>query len=137
MASHRIDLCQRKIIVLILNQTENTVMPKALIIRIIAQGLIVILYRLGIFLLVDAAEATQLVGVHHIRVTFDGFSTVTLCPTEVIEIEFCHSSEEPRFKEPGFLTDGLIEILDGEHIVFIVESGTPHHHQTVGIELGP
>ena len=136
MGQHRINLCQSQIVVLILYQTEDAVMPKPLIMRIIAKGFIVVLHSIGIFLQVDAAEATQLVGIHHIRIAFDSHRTVTFCTTEVIEIIFRHPSEEPGFEEPGFLTDGLIEVLDGEHVVLIEESRAPHHHQAVGIELG-
>ena len=136
MGQHRINLCQSQIVVLILYQTEDAVMPKPLIMRIIAKGLIVVLHSIGIFLQVDAAEATQLIGIHHIGIPFDSHRTVAFRTTVVVEIIFRHPSEEPGFEEPGFLTDGLIEVLDGKHIVLIEEGRAPHHHQAVGIELG-
>ena len=133
---HRIDLQHRTVIVLLLNQTENTVMPKRLILGIIAKGTVIVLHGLGKLLLVDTAKTTKFVGTDNIRIAFDSFRTVGLCATEVIKIVFGYTTEEPRFIKPWFLTDSLIKILNGENIILIIERRTPYHHQSVCIKLG-
>ena len=134
--NHRVNLGQGKLIVLVLDQTEDPVVPKALVLRIITKCTIIVFHSIGIFLLINATKTSQLVGTHHIRIALDSYRAIIFSPTEIIEVKFRHPSEEPGLKEPRLLTDGLIKILDGEHIVLIVESRAPHHHQTVGIKLG-
>ena len=118
---HGVYLRHGLFVVLVLNQTKDAVIPEQLVLRVIAQRPVIILYRLREPLLVDTTERPHLIGTHHIGIALDGFRTIVLGTTEVIQIVFCHTTEEPRLIEPGLLTDGLIEILDGEHVVLIVE----------------
>ena len=136
MGNHRIYLHQRLVIVLVLNQTKNAVVPESLIFRIITQCSVIILYCLSIFLLIDATKTTKLVGTHHIGIALDGFRTVIFCPSVIIEIEFGHTTKKPRLKEPRLLTDGLIKILNRQDVILVIERRTSYHDQTVCIKLG-
>ena len=62
MGGHRIYLSQRTIKLLLLYQAKDTIMPKALVRRIIAQRTVIVLDRLSILLLIDSAETAELIG---------------------------------------------------------------------------
>ena len=70
---HRVDLGQAPLIVLFLNTAKHTVMPKILVLRIIAQGTGVVANGFRILLLIDPAEATQFIQSNNIGIAFDGF----------------------------------------------------------------
>ena len=99
---HGVNLRQSAVIVFLVDTTEDAVMPHTLVIGIETQGPCIVFYRSLIFLLVDTTEASQFIDIYHIWVSFDGFCTVTLRPSEVIQIEFGYASEEPRLIEIGF-----------------------------------
>jgi hypothetical protein len=86
-------------------------MPKALIIRVISQGMGIILYRLSISFLIYTAKSAKFIAAYYIWVTLYRFRAVALCPTEVIEIELCYAPEKPRFIKIRLCTYCLIEIL--------------------------
>ena len=90
-----IQLQKCRIIVFLLNMTEHPVMPKALILRVVAQGLVVIADSLRIFLLLDSAEPPEFIHRHHKRIALDGFRTICLCACEIIEIIFGYATVEP------------------------------------------
>jgi hypothetical protein len=96
-------------------------MPKALILRVIAQRTVIVLDRLSILLLIDSTETAELIGADDIRIALNSLRTVILCTAIVLKVEFGYPTEEPRLIEPRLLTDSLIEILDRQDIVLIIE----------------
>ena len=133
--SHRVEVFQRPVVVLLLDATQRTVVPQPLSFGIVAQGGVIVADgSIEVFLL-DTAESAQLVDSHNIGIALDGLRTVVLGTVIVVEIVFGHSAIEPRFVEIGFGRDSLIKVLDAQHIVLIIESCATYHHQTVGIEL--
>jgi len=88
-----------------------------------------------ILFLIDTTKASKLVGAYHVGIALDSFGAVALGPTEVVEIKLGNTTKEPRLIEPGFHADGLIKVLDRQHIIFIIERRAPYHYQTVSIKL--
>ena len=123
MHQHSIYLCKSSHIIFLIYPAQDTVMPKTLVIRIIAQSKGIVFYCLIIFLLIDTAKSSQLVTAYHIRITLYCLRAVALSPTEIIEIELCHPSKEPRFIKIGFCTYCLIEILS---VTGLQPDGFPH-----------
>ena len=133
---HRVEVAQGTLIVLLLDATQRTVVPKALSLRIVAQGGVIVADGIVEVLLLNTAETAQLVAAYDIGVALDGLRAVAFGSCIVIKIIFGHSPVEPRFVEIGFGIDSLIEILDAQHIVFVIECRAANHHQSVGVELG-
>ena len=98
-------------------------------------GHIVIGGRLLVFLHSDTAHATQVVDARNIRIQVDGLATVHLRSLEIIQVVFGHGTVEPRLIKIRFSIDYLVEILHGEHIVFIVESAPTSIQHPVDIVL--
>ena len=135
MLEHRVDFRQPLLIVFLLNAAEDAVVPKILIHRVIAQGTGIIADGLGILLLINAAKAAQLIKANNVRIALDGLRAVALRPPVVIKIILGYASEVPRLIEIRLGRDGLIEILDGEHIVLIIKGRAPNHDHTINIVL--
>ena len=110
-------------------------MPEVHALRIVAQRLVVVADGIGEVLLLNAAQASQLIDAHHIGVALDGLRAVGLGSGEIVQIVFGNGTVVPGLKQIGLGGDGLVEILDGEHIVLIIERRASYHHQTVSIEL--
>ena len=132
---HRVELEVRLVIILVLNSTEGAVEPKCLTGRIMEDGHIVIGCRLPVFLHSDAANATQVVDARNIRIQVDGLATIHLRSLEIIQVVFGHGTIEPRLIKIRFSVDYLVEILHGEHIVFIVKSAPTRIQHPVDIVL--
>jgi hypothetical protein len=111
-------------------------MPEILTLRVVAKGTGIVGNGISIFLLIDTAKTAKLIDTDHVGIAFYRLCTVTLGSTVVVEIIFGNTPEIPGFIEIGFSRDGLVEILDGQHIVLIIERRAPYHHQTVDIVLG-
>ena len=92
-----------------------------MVLRVIAQGTVIVLDSSKEILLVDAAERPHFIGADHIGIALDGFRAVGLGAVVVVEVVLGHTPEEPRLIEPRLLADGLIEVLDGEHVVLVIE----------------
>ena len=73
---HRVYLSHRMVIILVLDQTEDTVVPVDLILWIIAQGTVIVADSLSIFLLIDPAERPHLIGTGDIGIALDGLRAV-------------------------------------------------------------
>ena len=88
-----------------------------------------------VFLLTDAAQSPQFVDAHHVGIEFDGLGAVALGTGEVVEIILGDTSIKPRFVKIRLRRDGAVEMLDGEHIVLIIQGTSTAHDESVDIEL--
>ncbi len=132
---HGVYLCQCHIILFLLNMTKHSVVPQISVLRVVFQCFIVVFHGSGKVVLSDAAESSEFIDADHKRVSVKCLGTVVFSSLVVVEIEFRQTSVEPWFVEIRFCRDHLIEILYGEHIVFIVECRLSYHEQSVGIKL--
>ena len=89
-----------------------------------------------VVLLADAAKTAQLILSGNVGIQPDGFRAVGLGSHIVIQVELGNATEEPGLVEKGLGGDGLVEILNGEHVVLIVESGSSGRQYTVDVVLG-
>ena len=133
---HRIEFGMSRVVLLILNTAQHTVMPKILVFRLIPQSPRIIGNSIRKLLLLNARQSSKLVDLGHVGIALQGFAAIALGTCEVVEIVLCNSTEEPRLVKPRLGTDGLIEVLNGEHIVFIVKCCSSIHHQALSIILG-
>ena len=111
-------------------------MPQVLSLRVVTQRLGIVADGVLVFLLIDACESAQLVEVDDVGVTLDGCRTVALGTGEVVKVILGNGTEEPRLIEIGLGGNGLVEVLDAQHIVLVIECRAANHHQPVGVELG-
>ena len=87
------------------------------------------------FLELYACQSPKFIDIGQIGVSAECFIAVGLGAEIVVEIIFCHGSEKPWFIEVRFCADGLIEILDGEHIIFVIQCTPSDGQQSVCIKL--
>ena len=73
--------------------------------------MVVILYRLVVFLLSDAGNGSQVIDIFNVRIQGDGFVGIFFCSDVVVEIEFGNGAILPGLVEIGFECDDLVEIL--------------------------
>ena len=133
---HRVEVGIGLIVILVLNATEHTVVPKTLTGGIILDAAIVVGNSFLVLLLADTAKTAQLVLTGNVRIETDGLGTVVLGSHPVVEIELGHSPEEPGLVEIGLSGNDLIEILYGQHVILIIEGCTPGCQYAVDVVLG-
>ena len=80
-------------------------------------------------------ESAQLISFGLETVPFDSGRAIGFCPFVVVKIQFGEGSVEVRVGKIWFSLDRLVEILDGEHIVFHREDISPDHHHLLGVDL--
>ena len=118
---HCVELSQGTVIVLATDIAQHTVVPKSLILRVVFQCFRIVGSSLFELVEVNTTEPSQLIRVSDIGIALDGLGTVTLSPGKIIKVILGHPTEEPRLIEVGLGRDGLVEILDTQHIVLIIE----------------
>ena len=131
-----VNLGQRGVIRLGMQPTEYPVVPQVTVLRVVAQGKGIVLGRLNIVFLLDAAQSSQFVKTGYVWITLDGLRAVGFGPGKVVQIVFGHGTEEPRLVKIGLGRNGLIKILDGKDIVLVIKSRTTDGEQAVDIILG-
>jgi hypothetical protein len=110
--------------------------PQTTIVGGIFQVTRIVVDSLREFLLLDTRQSAQFVKVGDIRITLDSLRTIVLGTSIIIEVILGYAPVEPRFIEIRFGYDSLIEVLDRQHVVLVIERGTPYGDESVGIELG-
>ena len=110
-------------------------MPESLVFRVVLQRTGIVGSGLFEAILVDAAESAQFVAIGDVGIALNGACAVAFSPGEIVKVELGHPSEEPPFVEIRFGRDGLVEILDAEHIILIIERRPSDGYQTVSVEL--
>ena len=132
---HGVELEMGLRIVFLLNAAEDAVVPQVLPLRVVTQRLGIVADGVLVFLLIDTCESAQLVEVDDVGVTLNGCRTVALGTGEVVKVILGNGTEEPRLIEIGLGGNGLVEVLDAQHIVLVIKCRASYHHQPVGIEL--
>ena len=127
---------QRLVVVFHVQTADGPVEPETRHQRIQSDGLSVVADGLLIFFLTDARDGAQVEYLLNIGIQFYGLGGILLSPHVVIQIELGHRTVVPRQPQIGLQCQHLVEILDGEHIIFIVQGHLAAGNQPVHIVLG-
>ena len=133
---HRIEFEIRLVKVLVLYATQRTIIPQVHVHGVIGYGLVIIGGGIAIFLLSDTAHSAKFIDSGHVGIQADCFRTIVLRTEIIIEIVFRQGPEIPWFIEIRLGGDYLVEILDGQNVVFIIERTAPGHDDSVNVILG-
>ena len=125
----------RTVIVFEFDAAQHAVEPEVLSRRLILERAVIVGDGFLVFFLPDPAQSPELVDAGDIGIEVDGLGAIALRPDEVVEVILGHAPVVPGLINIRFGRDGSVEMLDGEHIVLIIQSTSATHDQPVHIEL--
>ena len=130
-----IELFLTAFIILEFEKAEHAVEPEVLRRGVESNGVVIVSNGLIVLLLSDATQPSQFIHTVDIGIDIHGSGDILFSPVEIIEEILCQGSVVPRFIEIRFGIDSPVEMLNGEHIVFIIQCAAPIHNQSVDIVL--
>ncbi|OPZ46011.1 MAG: hypothetical protein BWY95_01836 [Bacteroidetes bacterium ADurb.BinA104] len=110
-------------------------MPERTVLRIKRKTFSEIIGSFGKPVLVDKRKSPDLITVDHKRVAADGTVAILFGSAVVLKRKLGYRPEEIGFIQVRLGVYYLIKILDGKHIVIVIEGCLSHRHHAVRINL--